>query len=203
MECHHIVQPKDGGVDTFENCIPLCFDCHAEVGHYNKEHPKGTKFTPEELRQHRDRWFKKIEAGVSRNAPEHHRDLDNGPFQRVIALLGGSREMTHFRDHDYGAIYPIAIDQRLAEFLAAIGLPEAEFFDLNIESASANLKHAVEEYNEARLQTVWRHDLQDSYGGIPRERRDGDAEARQRFRDAVKPMNKKGDGGVGRLLPVH
>jgi hypothetical protein len=28
IETHHIVQ---GGGDTFENCIPLCFDCHAEV----------------------------------------------------------------------------------------------------------------------------------------------------------------------------
>src|SRR5262245_8387055 len=80
IECHHIAQPKDGGQDTFENCIPLCFDCHAEVGHYNEAHPKGTKFTPKELREHRDRWFKKVESGISEDAPEQHRELDKNLF---------------------------------------------------------------------------------------------------------------------------
>ncbi len=36
IELHHIVQKADGGTDTFENCIPLCFDCHAEVKAYNE-----------------------------------------------------------------------------------------------------------------------------------------------------------------------
>lgn len=32
MEVYHIKPHADGGQDTFENAIPLCFDCHAEVG---------------------------------------------------------------------------------------------------------------------------------------------------------------------------
>ena len=32
MELHHIKQVAYGGEDTFENCIPLCFDCHADMG---------------------------------------------------------------------------------------------------------------------------------------------------------------------------
>ena len=31
MEIHHIKAKADGGEDSFENAIPLCFDCHAEV----------------------------------------------------------------------------------------------------------------------------------------------------------------------------
>ncbi|TLS51807.1 hypothetical protein FE782_12910 [Paenibacillus antri] len=57
IELHHIKQKADGGEDTFENCIPLCFDCHAEVQAYNSKHPKGRKFTVNELIKHRDRWY--------------------------------------------------------------------------------------------------------------------------------------------------
>ena len=31
IELHHIKQKADGGEDTFDNCIPLCFDCHADI----------------------------------------------------------------------------------------------------------------------------------------------------------------------------
>jgi hypothetical protein len=48
------------GDDSFENCIPFCFDCHAEVEHYNDQHPRGRKFSESELRKHRDTWFSKV-----------------------------------------------------------------------------------------------------------------------------------------------
>lgn len=57
IELHHIQQEADGGLSDFDNCIPLCFDCHADVGHYNSRHPKGKKYTPGELRGHRDQWY--------------------------------------------------------------------------------------------------------------------------------------------------
>lgn len=61
IETHHIRPVSKGGDDTFENCIPLCFDCHAEVEHYNDQHPRGRKFSESELRKHRDTWFSKVE----------------------------------------------------------------------------------------------------------------------------------------------
>jgi hypothetical protein len=187
IECHHIVQPKDGGQDTFENCIPLCFDCHAEVGHYNEAHPKGTKFTAKELREHRDRWFKKVESGISEGAPSDHLDLDKNLFQKLLNTLGGSQKMTHFRDHDYGGYYPVAVDQRLDAFQHTVDLPETEFFDLEMESAFADLKRAIAEYEECHFGKVWHNP--NGLAGVPREWRDGDAESRQRFREAAKLMN--------------
>jgi hypothetical protein len=62
IECHHIVPEAQGGPSTLDNCIPICFNCHADVEHYNPAHPKGNKFSPEELRKHRDRWFAKVAA---------------------------------------------------------------------------------------------------------------------------------------------
>ncbi|SDL88760.1 HNH endonuclease [Kriegella aquimaris] len=61
MEIHHIHPKEKGGEDTFENAIPLCFDCHCDAGHYNPKHPKGLKFSPEELRKHKTRWFQKVQ----------------------------------------------------------------------------------------------------------------------------------------------
>src|SRR6266540_6352907 len=57
MEIHHIVPRSQGGADTEENGIPLCFDCHAEVQAYNPNHPKGRRFRPSELRKHKQQWF--------------------------------------------------------------------------------------------------------------------------------------------------
>lgn len=56
VEVHHIVPLERGGTDTADNAIALCFDCHADAGHYNPMHPRGTKFSPEELRMARDLW---------------------------------------------------------------------------------------------------------------------------------------------------
>lgn len=60
MEVHHLKQKADGGDDTYENAIPLCFDCHADAGHFNNRHPRGTKFSVQELLKARDRWYEYV-----------------------------------------------------------------------------------------------------------------------------------------------
>lgn len=58
MEIDHIIPRKDGGTGNIENAIAVCFDCHADIHHYNDSHPKGRKFRPEELRKHKEQWLK-------------------------------------------------------------------------------------------------------------------------------------------------
>ncbi len=65
MEVHHIKAHAEGGEDSFENAIPLCFDCHAIVRQYDPKHPKGIKFTDKELIMHRDLWYNKVEQGIN------------------------------------------------------------------------------------------------------------------------------------------
>lgn len=60
IEVHHIVQKADGGEDSFDNAIPLCFDCHSEIGSYNANHPKGNKFKAGELKRIRDDFYSKV-----------------------------------------------------------------------------------------------------------------------------------------------
>lgn len=57
VNVHHIVQEADGGPNVIENAICLCLRCHAEAGHFNPRHPMGTKYSPDELRAHRDQWW--------------------------------------------------------------------------------------------------------------------------------------------------
>jgi len=46
--------------DRMNSTIVLCLRCHAEAGHnsYNSQHPIGNKYSPAELRQRRDNWWK-------------------------------------------------------------------------------------------------------------------------------------------------
>jgi hypothetical protein len=62
VEVHHIVPLAKGGADTFENAIVLCFDCHADAGHYNDNHPRGTKYSSIELKRAKEEWFAIVKA---------------------------------------------------------------------------------------------------------------------------------------------
>jgi hypothetical protein len=63
IEAAHIIAEADGGPNEDDNAIPVCFDCHEEIGSYNPQHPKGNKYSREELIQHRDRLYALVEKG--------------------------------------------------------------------------------------------------------------------------------------------
>lgn len=60
IEVHHIDPDLKVGRDDADNGIPLCFDCHGMVGHYNTAHPRGRRYRPAELRKLRDQWFEAV-----------------------------------------------------------------------------------------------------------------------------------------------
>jgi len=57
IEVHHIIPKEQGGNDSFENAIALCYDCHSDVGHYNVKHPRGAKLSIDELKKHKTAWL--------------------------------------------------------------------------------------------------------------------------------------------------
>lgn len=61
IEIDHIESPDDNSED---NAIPVCFNCHADIKAYNTSHPKGRRFTPNELKKLRDKTFKKYSFDV-------------------------------------------------------------------------------------------------------------------------------------------
>lgn len=68
IEVHHIIPKAKGGQDTEDNAIALCFDCHADAGHYNPKHPRGTKLSPNELKRHKENWYGKVELQIKCNS---------------------------------------------------------------------------------------------------------------------------------------
>jgi hypothetical protein len=109
-ETHHIVQEADGGANTLDNAIVLCSKCHGEAGHYNVRHPRGTKYSPRELRRHRDEWWAyrangfnpahrpagfREPIGSGRNVPTHGRDV--GVLWSGRADISVARETIEFQ----------------------------------------------------------------------------------------------------------
>jgi hypothetical protein len=47
----------DSSKSDLDNAIPLCFACHAAIGHYNRDHPRGRKYSIPELRARRDQVY--------------------------------------------------------------------------------------------------------------------------------------------------
>jgi hypothetical protein len=60
IEVHHLVPESEGGSDDIDNAIPLCFECHSEVGRYNSRHPRGTKYKIAELKARRDQVYEEF-----------------------------------------------------------------------------------------------------------------------------------------------
>ena len=63
IEAAHIIDESSGGSNDEDNGIPLCFDCHQEIGAYRNSHPKGNKFSADELRSRRDKVYELVQTG--------------------------------------------------------------------------------------------------------------------------------------------
>ncbi len=94
VQVHHIVQEADGGANTPDNAICLCFDCHSFAGHYNPRHPMGTKYSPEELKRARDEWYDivknhNIQVPVDATAEIHVRYIVSKSLSLTEDILNG------------------------------------------------------------------------------------------------------------------
>lgn len=148
MELHHIVQAKDGGPYTFENAIPLCFDCHAEAGHYNVQHPKGSRFTPTELRGHRDAWYAKMKGyDVPVTTPEHIA-LDRTTYLRIKRLLPPKGGVAFVRQNNFaGFSFPLSALKDLQEYYYDnADDPSFEFLDPILESLRVELFSSTDRF---------------------------------------------------------
>jgi hypothetical protein len=96
VEAHHITPEANGGPNDFENAIVLCFDCHTDAGHYNPDHPRGTKFSLRELKLQRDEWYETVKSGRVTPAPEsplHVQYLVCKSFDLIREIASGDAEL--------------------------------------------------------------------------------------------------------------
>jgi hypothetical protein len=78
IEIAHI--DRRGGNDI-ENGIPLCYDCHAKIGHYNREHPRGNKYKPDELKARREQIYEEYTRNL---VPPIHFYLDQRKVDNTL-----------------------------------------------------------------------------------------------------------------------
>lgn len=116
VEVHHIKPQASGGQDTLDNAIALCFDCHTAAGHYNPKHPRGTKYSPKELRQHRDEWWAQVKAsGLADPAPE---DLPDYYVRHLICMdYEAAKELLRFDKQNLPFDFDYLEENRVADFM--------------------------------------------------------------------------------------
>jgi len=147
IEVHHIVQAADGGEDSFDNAIPLCFDCHAEAGHYNPRHPKGAKYSSSELRAHRDNWYKFVADGMDhvKPVPITHQYFITNSFDIVSEIVNGKL-------HNFPIDQIKLVQNELFQFLkSACKFQKGRDRELGISSRSyVSVEEYLSDHNDAK-----------------------------------------------------
>lgn len=145
MQCHHITPQSDGGDDTFENCIPLCLECHGEVMAYNPKHPIGKMYTPEELKRRRDEWYESVTNAPTAVLDQRHMEIDRQLLARLRQRLPPQCAKAFFCDQSYRENFPRLVPA-LLQHLSAFGIEvESEFLDPTLEALFAEFRSSVDE----------------------------------------------------------
>lgn len=148
VECHHIIPHANGGSDTFENCIPLCFDCHSKVGAYNPKHPKGNKFSPEELKIRRDSFYQRVADGEFPKYVDNagSNDEDKVLYQKIKELFQSPNLKYYLTEVDLGNDFDNRIFYPLNQLMQYNDDPDYEFVDYEVEAYRKRLFAAVNEF---------------------------------------------------------
>jgi len=93
IEVAHL--PGMGSSSDINDAVPLCFDCHAAIGHYNRMHPRGRKYGLLELKARRDQVY---DEQTSHLVP---------PISYGLTQEGYILPDVGFRVHNRGDRYPV------------------------------------------------------------------------------------------------
>ena len=180
MEVHHIKARAEGGQDIYENAIPLCFDCHAEVRQYDPKHPKGIKFTEKELIMHRDEWYRKVKQGVKENDKQerieplkmlHQKDYQNIKLHKIdegkqlISYIDGTCGINY--DEETQTLEEVKLVGEFVQYVKEI----MDFDDLLDEPydrimSGFNLTQSIKELDDAGFWVFAGKENQKLVGGI-------------------------------------
>lgn len=145
IELHHIKQKANGGEDTFDNCIPLCFDCHADMGKTDHMHPKGKQYLEQELRGHRDKWYLKIKDAPCSPINISNYESDKKLFHNICSVF--SSDIKYWLlDADIGGSHPYNVFDPFNELIHISNDPFNEFLDVQMEKFRGNLLGAIKKF---------------------------------------------------------
>lgn len=142
MELHHIRQRVDGGEDTLDNCIPLCFDCHSDMGKADPKHPKGKRYSERELRLHRDKWYEKVKASPASSVDKAIYKADIELFHSICRDF--DVELKHWlKEADLGNPHPYHAFAALEAIHKKRDDPFFEFLNYDLEKWKNDLLDAI------------------------------------------------------------
>lgn len=149
IEVHHIRLESEGGTSTFENAIPLCFDCHADMTSYDSEHPKGAKYSKNELKRHRDNWYKKVQGGLGLARPAEIVETDKKVYVRLVRILPWNGSLHFIRHNNFaGFSFETARLNDLYEFQHECENPAFEFIDSDLEGFRSALRQSIQKFTQ-------------------------------------------------------
>ena len=150
IECHHIIPKASGGEDSFDNCIPLCFDCHEEIGSYNSKHPKGNKYTVNELKVRRNNFYNRVANG---EFPQNQtvntyssNPLDKQLFEKIQTMFNEPNLYYYLVELDLGNDFNNKVFEPLTILLFEKENPDYEFVDEEINFAMKELLQSIENF---------------------------------------------------------
>ncbi len=192
MELHHIKLKSEGGMEDEDNCIPLCFDCHADQSSYDKKHPKGTKYSEKELKMHRDKWYGLAEQNLGTGTNDHL-EQDRATFNDIINFLPNNPAIDYLRVVDMGG-WKINMDKLASLYVLTHEMnlkPWIEFFDSDIESLKLSLKKSIEEFESFfAVKTFPVKEMHGNHNWIPRST---DYYKDEEYRTTCEKLNKLAD----------
>ncbi len=149
LQVHHIVERSDGGTDDPDNLIVVCITCHSDV---HSDTKLTRRFTPEELKQHRDALFDVVAQGQLSPEARGETDISRLIDTVVSGVLPQSSPSLEPRD----MLSPDAMEQLLKAVKS-----DGTIFDLSEVFGSGMTVEDVRERSrwKAALDELEQHEL--------------------------------------------
>lgn len=191
IEVHHIHFSGEKGDDSFENALPLCFDCHADMRSYDYNHPKGTKYSESELKRHRDRWYEKIRNNIGLANRDQIVETDKKVFELFINILPWNGSIQFIRENNFdGFAFGWNRLDDFSRFIHECNNPILEFVDPDLEGLRANLLQAIKEFMTKLSTQSWPLKNNSELQQVPPE---WEIEQPDRFHSVVNYLHNKAD----------
>lgn len=192
MELHHIILKSELNDDSADNCIPLCFDCHADQKSEDFKHPKGTKYSTNELKGHREKWYNLATQNLGTGTLDHL-EQDKHLYLSFYRKMPPNPTIWYLRNLDFNikkfdlnklSSMSILINENILE-------PWMYFFDSDLHAKFTELISIMTSFEETiQNETSPYGDGSYDFQCVPREL---EKEEPKRYRETVMKLNKLGD----------
>jgi hypothetical protein len=123
---------------------------------YDFKHPKGTKYTPDELRQHRDRWYEKVAVGGGLAPLPEHVAVDKEVFRAFQEVVPYYPALDYLKGRNFAGFSferaPLDPIFRYAHYADRV---EYEFLDPELEAARGEFVDAARRFTQVISVNTW------------------------------------------------